>query len=118
MTEVVNAKITGTHLGIEDHGILTFFLYLEFDGYHQGFGGYALDTYDKENKMRIGTAYGTDCILNILKVLEVNKWEDLKGKYVRIKRDGTWNEPITEIGHIVNNKWFNIKELADKHFKT
>ena len=43
MEEIKNAIITGTYLGIEDHGILTFWLYLDYGGSGQGFGGYQLD---------------------------------------------------------------------------
>ena len=42
MEEIKNAIITGTYLGIEDHGILTFWLYLDYGGSGQGFGGYQL----------------------------------------------------------------------------
>ena len=111
--EIINARIESTSLGIEDHGILSFFLHLEFDGSGQGFGGYALDTFDKEKKRRVGHAFGTDCILRILEVLKVHNWEDLRGKYLRIKRI---NHKIIAIGHIVENKWFNIEDLAKEHF--
>ena len=43
MSEIKNARITRTTLGVEDHGILTAFLHLEGDGWGIGFGGYALD---------------------------------------------------------------------------
>ena len=38
--EIENGKIESTNLGPEDHGILTFWLSLAFDGGGQGFGGY------------------------------------------------------------------------------
>ena len=114
---VENGKIESTMLGVEDHGILTFFLTLKFEGSGQGFGGYAMDSYDKAKKRRIGSAFGTDCILQILDTVGVGKWEDLKGKYVRVKRDGdSWADKILAIGHIVEDKWFNIEELAKEHF--
>ena len=114
--EIINGRIEDTMLGVEDHGILTFFLYLKFDGSGQGFGGYTLDTYDKEKKRRVGHAFGTDCILQILDVLKVRKWEEVKGKYVRVKRDAGWGGKIRAIGHIVEDKWFNIADLAKEHF--
>jgi hypothetical protein len=114
--EIINAQIEDTMLGNEDHGILTFYLFLKFDGSGQGFGGYALSTYDKEKKRRVGHAFGTDCILQILDVLKARKWEELRGKYVRVKRDAGWSGKIRAIGHIVEDKWFNIEDLAKEHF--
>lgn len=72
-----NAKIKSTMLGYEDHGILTCFLMLEQDGSGQGFGGYRLDA--PHNKPSIFTDFW---IKKILWVVGVDKWEDLKGKYV------------------------------------
>lgn len=48
--EIRNAKITGTKLGREDHGIMTFMIFVEFCGCACGIGGYALDEYDRETK--------------------------------------------------------------------
>ena len=73
-------KIGDTFLGIEDHGIMSFFLHFDFGGTGQGFGGYCLDTYDGGLKKRIGTAGGLDLILGILRACGVEKWEDIKGK--------------------------------------
>jgi len=114
---VENPQIESTMLGMEDHGILTFFLNLKFKGSGQGFGAYAMDSFDLVKKRRIGSAFGTDCILQILDTVGVSKWEDLKDKYVRVKRDGdSWGSKIVAIGHIVEDKWFNIEELAKEHF--
>ena len=42
----------------------------------------------------------------------VEKWEDLKDKYVRVVDDG-WGSSIKKIGNIIDDKWFDI----DKFFK-
>jgi hypothetical protein len=101
-----NAKISNTMLGIEDHGILTFSLSLTWGAAGQGFGGYALD-------QGAGQKSSGKCMLSIRKLLEtvgVNKWEDLKGQLVRIRKQSEFNGSIDEIGHIIDDKWFNIKE--------
>lgn len=49
-TIIENGKITGTMLGKEDHGIMTFWLFVEFDSGVCGYGGYALDSYDAQTK--------------------------------------------------------------------
>ena len=103
---ITNAKIANTMLGIEDHGILTFSLSMTWDSCGQGFGGYALD-------QGAGKSSSGKCMLSIRKILEtvgVEKWEDLKGQLVRIKKSSEFTGSIDEIGHIIDNKWFNIKE--------
>lgn len=105
-----NAIIDGTHLGYEDHGILTCFLYLKQDSGHQGFGGYRLDS-PKDNNSELGTFW----IKRILATVGVSKWEDLKGKYIRV--EGTDLGQIHGIGHITDNKWFYPKEEIEKRFE-
>jgi len=107
---ICNAKIDKTMLGREDHGILTAFLYLDYGGFQQGFGGYTLDQYDKETKCRIGTAFGTEFIAQILKVLEVSSWEQLPGTHCRARIE---NNLIRAIGHILKDQWFDPKVVAE-----
>jgi len=112
--EIVNAKINWTMLGLEDHEIMTFIVDLDFGGSGQGFGGYALDDYDKKKDKRIGSAYGMESIMRLLDVVGVSKWEELKGKNVRVKREGGWNGRLAAIGNILEDKWLNMKELYDE----
>lgn len=72
---------------VEDHGILTFWLHFDFHGSGQGFGGYCLDEYSKEEKRRIGHAAGTDAILGILRAVGVSKWSEVQGKLMWAIRD-------------------------------
>lgn len=53
---------------------------LNFKGSGQGFGGYCLDTYDDKEKKRIGTVFGTECILRLLRCFHVEDIKDIKGK--------------------------------------
>lgn len=106
--ETKNALITGTMLGIEDHGIMSFMLYLSYGGCGQGAGGYALDTPVKENGKflcRIGTAEGLSMIMRILEVVGVGKWEDLKGKHIRVKADLS---AVHAIGNILKDDWLDF----------
>lgn len=77
-----NALISGTHLGFEDHGILTFSLSLDFGGTGQGFGGLGLSHEDKNGNTVIETKVG-EIIFAILKTVGAETWEQLKFKYVR-----------------------------------
>lgn len=108
MKNIQNAVIKSINLGIEDHGILTCWLNLEFgESSGQGFGGFALDTYNKALDKRVGHAVGTQYILRVLETIGVDNWEDLKGKTIRI--DGN-DGRIEGIGHIIKNKWFYPRE--------
>lgn len=108
--EIRNAKITSTMLGREDHGIMTFLLFVEFGGCGCAIGGYALDQYDPVNKTRVYSAKSIEIISKILDVVGVEKWEDLEGKYIRIKDMG-WDSTICEIGNLMNDNWLNFSEF-------
>lgn len=100
-----NAKITGTMLGYEDHGILTCLLNLRQEGTAQGFGGYRLDA------PKGWSIYTDFWVKRILEVVGVECWEDLKGKYVRVDGD-EWGA-IKGIGHITDDKWFYPEREID-----
>lgn len=110
--ETKNAKITSTMLGFEDHGIMTLFLNLKYgQSSAQGAGGYCLDAPLKVKgvfKRRIGTALGMDLIMSILKVVEVNTWEDLPGKTIRVK--ATHNK-VHAIGNLLSDDWIDFDEF-------
>ena len=109
-TEILNAKITSTKLG-QDHGCLTAYLTIEGDGWGCGFGGYCLDHWCAD----IGKHSSTDgygAIIELMKTLEVESWEDIKGNFVRVETDG-WGGKIIKIGHLMKDKWFSFKEYFD-----
>jgi hypothetical protein len=100
----INVVITHTMLGIEDHGILTAFVHLRFDGNScQGFGGYGLGAKDAN--------YCGHFIRRVLDVVGVREWEQLVGKNVRIRRS---QGLIRSIGNIIDDVWFTPAE----EFKT
>lgn len=104
MMETRNAIITGTMLGYEDHGVLSAFVFLDYGGYSQGFGGYTLDTTSPDKMApRIGHAACADFIAGVLRVTGAGKWEDIKGKHVRVRAD---YGKVHAIGHILKDDWF------------
>jgi hypothetical protein len=83
--------ITSTRLGMEDHGITTASLTVEWAGGGVSVGGFALDTVaDKTagDYSRRGTAYGLDHILRILEAVGVERWERLVGEQVIVLFEG------------------------------
>ena len=108
---IKNAKITGTMLGREDHGIMTFMVYVDIsESGSCGIGGYALDSYDRETKSRVFSTNSMEAGSKILEVVGVDRWEQLPGKYIRVKDNG-WGKTIDEIGNLMENKWFNLREF-------
>ena len=106
-TTIENGKITGTMLGREDHGILTFYLFIEFDSGVCSYGGYALDSYNAKAGKRIGAAEGMQAIVEILDCVGVTKWEDLTGAFIRCEHQG-WGGKIIRIGNLIKHKWFSL----------
>lgn len=111
--EIRNAKITSTMFGREDHGIMTFMIFIEFGGCGCGVGGYALDGYDKAADTRVFRAESMEAIAKILDVVGVDKWEQLPGSYIRVKDNG-WGSTIDEIGNLMEEKWFNLRDFFSK----
>ena len=84
MTEKL-AKIRYATLEIKERGILNFWIHVDYeDGFSQGIGGIALDTYNNELDTRVGTAYGCEMIRQILLALDVNDFSEMKGKYIKV----------------------------------
>lgn len=98
------AKIKDTFLGVEDHGVFTFILDVEYDsGMSQGVGTMILDKPEFENpeeqtgyKSRHGTAFGMEMIMQVIKAVGVKNWEELKGKniWVLTEDDTFGDRPI------------------------
>jgi len=100
-----NARITSTTLGYEDHGIMTWFLDLDYGGSGQGAGGYVLNGYDKENNKKTPSIWCGKTIMAILDVLGVDKWEALPGTYIRVKYD---YDKVHAIGHLLKDQWLDF----------
>lgn len=120
MTDAVpskNAIISSTMLGYQDHGILSFWLYLDYGGGSQGFGGLCLDDVIK-NESGLFKARGAHKICGfvlqrILETLEVETWERLPKTHVRVIAD---HDRIHAIGHFLKDQWFYLDE-AKKVFE-
>ena len=106
--EIRNARIESAALGIEDHGILTIDLQLDYgDSSHQSFGGYSLGGgKDSDGK------YLHRWVMGMLNTVDVSWWSELKGQHIRVEREDGWNGKITRIGHITKDKWFSAVEPA------
>ena len=51
--EIKNAKISSTMLGREDHGIMTFTIYIDTCDFACSIGGYCLDEFNPATQTRV-----------------------------------------------------------------
>lgn len=111
-TSIINARIEGTFLGVEDHGILSCQIHLTLGGCCQSFGGYSLDT-KPVNGTRRGTAWGMEFVRRVIATVGADSWEKLPHKYLRVERT---DHMIKRIGHITDDVWF-CPETDLKHLE-
>lgn len=110
---IKNARITSTMLGREDHGIMTFMIYIDAGDFSCGVGGFCLDEFNTTTQTRVFRAESMEVISEILDVVGVDKWEDLPGKHIRFE-DAGWGSTVTKIGNIINDKWFDMREFFSR----
>lgn len=98
--EIKNARIESTMLGFEDHGIMTFSLGLDYGDSVQSAGGYS-----------IKCLRGIECIAEVLNIIGVNTWEELKGKTLRVKCE---YDKVYAVGHFLQEKWLDFGNFFNK----
>jgi hypothetical protein len=102
-TEIRNAIISSVSIDTGDRGLLTAWLHLDYGGSGQGFGGYALylpKSYSHHNLESVAGHF----IFRCMEIAGVEKWENMKGKTIRVKAS---HSKVEAIGHIVKDDWFN-----------
>lgn len=111
-TRIENARITKVDLSFEDHGCLVLALVLEGNGWGCTFGGYVMgkgDLYTKPEEFT-GSPKGILEIMNIMYVVGVSRFNEMKDKYVRVETEG-WGGSIKKIGNIIKDRWFDYREF-------
>lgn len=96
---IENAIIKDARVFVEDHGILTSFVDVSYGGGSgQGFGGYDLRS---DNRLAMWH-------LELFKVFGATDLRDLGGRPCRVEVEGGL---IRRIGHYIENRWFDPKEM-------
>ena len=109
MDGIFNAKITGTMLGFEDHGIFTFMVHCDGEFGSVGFGGYTVGNLDSHVEDQ--TVFGPTLIARILKCADVEQWEKLIGRPVRVRLEGN---RCVDLGHFLKQDWVFPSHLAKR----
>lgn len=115
--EIKNAKITNVSVSMEDWGCLTFYITLDGGGWGCNYGGYCIGKGYLGAKEFYSTSAGLEVLMRIMDTVGVEKWEDLKGKYCRVKTEGLGGT-IQAIGNILTDKWFDVKEFYSNYNDT
>lgn len=99
--EVKNAVITGVKFDLERG--LSAWIYLDYGGSGQGFGGYLLYA---PHGWAAHTApnFTGHFIWRVLEVAGVDDWSKLTGRPLRVKAD---HSKVHAIGHIIKDDWFD-----------
>lgn len=99
--EVRNAVITGAQFDTERG--LSAWVYLDYGGSGQGFGGYLLYGPEGWKANNNPGNFAGHFIWRVLEVAGVDDWSKLTGKTVRAR---SWGK-VHAIGHIVKDDWFD-----------
>lgn len=112
--------IKSTSLGLQHHGIWDLNLHCEGDGTGISVGGYCLDNIPAADPFgedeRRGTAFGMDQIMEIVKTVGVERWEQLPGKRIYVlfdpSRSGGWGGMSIGLANVDTGRALILKEHA------
>lgn len=104
--EIKNAVIDSVSIDTGERGLLTAWIFLDYGGSQQGFGGYALYL-PKSYKHHQILSHAGHFIFRCMEIAGVERWSDMKGKTVRVK---CTQVRVHSIGHIVKDDWFTPSE--------
>lgn len=107
---VENAIIEKVDLSMADYGCLTLAMTLKGDGWGVTYGGYYLGKGYLGAEEFNGSAAGMEYLMRIMDTVGVERFQDLKGKYVRVTTKG-WGGQVKIIGNILKDKWFDAESF-------
>ncbi len=112
---IKNAVITGAAITNDDHGILSAWIYLDYGGSSQGFGGYILYLPKDFTHATNQKNYCGHFIWRVMEIAGVTEWGRLPGKCVRVRGGGRYGgAEIEAIGHIIKDDWFFPKDEFER----
>ena len=105
-TEIKNAIIESVTIDTGDRGLLTAWIYLDYGGSGQCFGGYALYLPKSYKNHSLESPAG-HFLFRCMEIAGVESWEKMKGKTIGVKCS---HSRADAIGHILKDDWFNPSE--------
>lgn len=107
---IENALIEKVDLSMADHGCLTLAMTLQGGGWGVVYGGYCLGKgyLGADDDFFSGSAAGMEYLMRIMDTVGVERFQDLKGKYVRVATKGRGGQ-VKIIGNILKDKWFDAE---------
>lgn len=108
--EIENAQISSVSISMADHGVLTFRIFIKGHSWGCSLGNFMNGVGHLGAKEWRGNGSAIVAMMKIMDTVGVEKWEDLEGKYVRVKSEG-WGSTMHCIGNLIEDKWFDLKEF-------
>ena len=111
--ELKNALIKNVDISMADHGCVTLSIELNGDGWGCIFGGHCLGHgyLGADDCYFDGSEKGMESIARIMDVVGVSRFNDMKGRYVRVAIRGLGCVKI--IGNIIKDKWFDSESFFE-----
>lgn len=110
--EIWNAEIKSVDLDMSDHACMTLSMVLDGGCIGCIYGGIVIGKGYVGADEFAGSPKGIEYIMRIMDVVGADKFQDLKGKYVRVASNG-WGSSVKIIGNIINDKWFDSDKLFE-----
>lgn len=109
--KIENAKITSTSISMADHGCLVISFHVEGCGWACSIGGWRNGIGSLGATVWKGWGSAVVAMMKIMDTVGVFRWEDLKGKLIRVEIPGPGSCSVSKIGNIIEDKWFDLKDF-------
>lgn len=108
-----NMQIISVDLSMQDHGVITLMMSMKGNCIGTVYGGICLGHGYLGAKEFSGSVKAMPYIMRIMDVVGVERFNDMKGKYVRVAIKD-FSSPVKIIGNIIEDKWFNPESFFNE----